>query len=467
VIVINGQIEINETMRTDGYTNIINKYNTEQDNSTAYRFQREGIIPDVELTSHYECNGLFAKIIDSPSEEAVKHGFELGIKEQKVIEAIENTFDNLNRDEAAATAIKWARLYGGSIIVMLIDDGGELTAPLNVKKIRKADELRVYERSIVNPDYTAMLYGRPQYYQVSSIYGYFVVHESRCLVFKNGTQPEQTANMQYRFWGIPEYLRISRELRECSTSHGHGVKLLERSVQAVYKMEGLSEMLDTEDGEDVVLKRLRVIDRARGILNSIAISSGEDYDFKTITFAGVEKIIETTCNMLSAVTSIPQTVLFGRSPAGMNATGKSDLENYYNLIERIMLRSNLKILTDIIIRAAIVQGEITEKPKYKIGFKPLWSLSETEQSDVEQKKAQTASSKRRLHSFMLKWVHSTRLKYGQDLQMMMLSKLRNCLTVWGKQSYGKTMRNKRKLHQHRRQSRKIFKKTCKTLTNVV
>lgn len=39
--------------------------------------------------------------------------------------------------------------------------------------------------------------------------------------------------------------------------------------------------------------------------------------------------------MLSALTNIPQTILFGRSPAGMNATGESDFENYYNFIERI------------------------------------------------------------------------------------------------------------------------------------
>lgn len=46
----------------------------------------------------------------------------------------------------------------------------------------------------------------------------------------------------------------------------------------------------------------------KGIINSIAIdANGEDYDYKTVTFSGVKDIIDATCNMLSAVTNIPQT----------------------------------------------------------------------------------------------------------------------------------------------------------------
>ena len=51
---------------------------------------------------------------------------------------------------------------------------------------------------------------------------------------------------------------------------------------------------------------------ARSILNSIAIDSdGEDYDFKTFSMAGVKDVLDSTCNMLSAVTEIPETILFG------------------------------------------------------------------------------------------------------------------------------------------------------------
>jgi phage-related protein (TIGR01555 family) len=385
------------TDRADGYVNVLNKYGTTSDNSTAYQYESGGSVPDSILTTHYEQDGLFSKIIDAPAEEAIKHGFELDGELPDAEELLNNTLDILDWEQKAATAVKWARLYGGAIIVMLINDGGGLDEPLNRKLIRGIDGIRVYERAIVQPDWTAALYGEPQSYNVSSISGYFTVHASRCLVFKNGVLPEHMMNAQYRFWGLPEYLRIKSELRECATAHGHGVKLLERSVQAIYSMDGLANLVTTESGEDEILKRLQVIDKARGILNSIAIDADkESYEFKTIPFSGVKDIIDTTCNMLSAVTNIPQTVLFGRSPAGMSATGQSDLENYYNLIERIqriMLYGNLKTLTDVIFRAALATGDLDEKPTAKIKFKPLWSLSETEQATVEQSRATTSQTK--------------------------------------------------------------------------
>lgn len=395
--------------REDGYVNLLNKYGTKQDNSEAYKFEREPVIPDMQLTGLYEGNGLFSKIIDTPAEEALKHGFDLNLKSDELNAFVEDALDDLEWEERAATAIKWARLYGGALIVMLIDDGRGLEEPVDWEHIRSIDELRVYERSIVQPDYDSLYqqdyggkgvgnrvskFGRPEYYYVSSIYGSFKVHESRCLVFRNGVLPERTSNATYLFWGMPEYVRIRRALRETVTAHTDSVKLLERSVQAIYSMKGLASLLTTDDGENQVLKRLQLVDTSRGLLNSIAIDSeGENYDFKTFQFSGVKDVIDATCNMLSALTNIPQTILFGRSPAGMNATGDSDFESYYNFVEkiqRLMLKRNLRTLLDVVFRAGIASGDVAEEPDYKLEFKPLWSLSDTEQATVDQTKAQTA-----------------------------------------------------------------------------
>lgn len=395
--------------REDGYVNLLNKYGTKQDNSEAYKFEREPVIPDMQLTGLYEGNGLFSKIIDTPAEEALKHGFDLNLKSNEMNAFVDEVLDDLEWDEKATTAIKWARLYGGALIVMLIDDGRGLEEPVDWEHIRSIDELRVYERSIVQPDYASLYqqdyggkgvgnrvskFGQPEYYYVSSIYGSFKVHESRCLVFRNGVLPEQTSNATYLFWGMPEYVRIRRALRETVTAHTDSVKLLERSVQAIYSMKGLASLLTTDDGENQVLKRLQLVDTSRGLLNSIAIDSeGEQYDFKTFQFSGVKDVIDATCNMLSALTNIPQTILFGRSPAGMNATGDSDFESYYNFVEkiqRLMLKRNLRTLLDVVFRAGIASGDVTEEPDYKLEFNPLWSLSDTEQATADQTKAQTA-----------------------------------------------------------------------------
>lgn len=399
-----------EQFRQDGYKNMLNKYGTKQDNSTSYEYEAEAFVDDMTLTKLYEGNGLFTKIISRPAEEAVKHGLDIDFGDDDIKDYVEERLEDLGWEEKFATAEKWARLYGGSIIVMLVDDGRGLEEPLNWNDVRSIEELRVFERSIVQPDYSNLYnfnffdtmnnnkpFAEPEYYQVFSMYGYFVVHRSRCLVFRNGRLPEHTTNAIYRYWGIPEYVKIRRALRECLTSHGYGVRLLERCVQAIYKFKNLSNLLATADGEDKAVQRLQIIDLARNILNTIAIDAdGEDYDFKQTSMSGVKDVIDTTCNMLSAVTDIPQTILFGRSPAGMNSTGESDMENYYNMVENIQkqnMKRNSGTVIDLVLIQGLREGKIPEKPRYKTKFAALWSSSDTEQANIEQTKASTEFTK--------------------------------------------------------------------------
>ena len=172
--------------------------------------------------------------------------------------------------------------------------------------------------------------------------------------------------------------------------------MIEKSVQPVYKQKNLQSTLATEGGDTAVLKRLNVIDQARGMLNSIAVDmDGEDYAFQTFQLSGTQEILESTYNLLSAVTCIPQTILFGRSPSGENATGESDLENYYNFVEGIqkrMLKKNIRTLLKAVTQAGVYDGSIEDPGTIKPTFKPLWSLSEAEQATVELTKAQRAQA---------------------------------------------------------------------------
>ena len=396
-------------VRKDGYKNLMNKYGTKDDSSEQYRFESDEPVTDIELTLNYEENGMFAKIIDIPADDAVSSGFSYGVTDTELENFINKSLEELNFEEVAATAIKWSRLYGGAIVVMIIDDGKELTEPVDWDAIRGIDELLVFERPLVTPDYNSIYtykaadkgrskFGMPEFYDVAPIYGgAFRVHESRCLLFKNGKLPMLSTKTEYRFFGTPEYARIHKALQETVTSHGNGVKLLDRAVQAIYKMKNLAELLSTEAGEDIVLKRLEIIDMARGILNSLCIDAdGEDYDFKTISFSGVKDVIDSACNMLSAVTQIPQTKLFGRSPAGENSTGEGDMENYYKFvgkIQKINLKKNLGTIIDIILISGRAKGKFEEVPEYELTFKALWSLSESEQASVDKTKAETELAK--------------------------------------------------------------------------
>lgn len=353
------------------------------------------VVPDYDLAEKYQYNGLFSKIIDRPAEEALKHGMKYNVGDPQLEEFLDDALDRLDWEDKATTAIRWARLFGGSIIVMLLDDGGGLEEPVNWQDVRSVEELLVYERAVVQPDPDTYRTGKATYFDVSSTYGgFFRVHRSRCLVFKNGSLPEFGAPQQYFYWGLPEYIRIKRDLSIVLKTHQNAANMIEKSVQPVYKMMGLQDTLATEGGDTAVLKRLNVIDQARGMLNSIAVDmDGEDYAFQTFQLSGTQEILESTYNLLSAVTCIPQTILFGRSPAGENATGESDLENYYNFVESIqkrMLKKNIRTLIKAIVQAGVYDGSIENPGNIKPTFKPLWSLSETEKATVELTKAQRA-----------------------------------------------------------------------------
>lgn len=398
--------------RADGFVNLMTKYGTSKDTSEQYKFAPEPQIPDNLLTMFYEGNGLFSKIIDAPADEAMKHGFTLeDVSDHKIIDFYQEAMEELDFEETAMTALKWARLYGGSIAVMLINDGRGLEEPLDWRNIKSIDDIRVYDRSIIQPDYVSMYsytpddpfrtrgsrLGLPERYQVFSKYGSFTVHDSRCLVFRNGILPEGASNSVYQFWGQPEYVRINKAIRDAEVAHGSAPKLLDRSVQAIYKMRDLSAELATEEGEERLLRRLQIIDMARGMMNSIAIDSeGEEYDFRTFQFSGVNDVIGASCNMLSAVTNIPQVILFGQKVGGLGNGDDTSMENWYSYVERIqrrMVKSNLRYLFSILFQAGLSTGEVDEVPKIKIKFNPLWSLSEAEQADLELKREQVKLAK--------------------------------------------------------------------------
>ena len=398
--------------RQDGFVNLLTNYGTSKDSSEHYQYESEDPVMDDELERFYEGNGLFARIIDLPAEEAVKHGFDITeLADGKTKDFLFECLDELDWEEKCMLGLKWARLFGGAIGVLLVNDGNGLEKPLEWDKIKSIDDIVIYDRSLVVPDYTSInkydpndpsgargsRLGYPETYMVTSRYGTFTVHETRCLIFQNGVLPERTTNSIYQMWGIPEYLRIHRAIKDVEVAHGMAPKMLDRSVQAIYKMSNLAMEMATEEGEANVLKRLQIIDVARGLLNSIVIDSeGEDYDFKSFSFSGVSDVINTTCNYLSAITNIPQTILFGRSPAGMNATGQGDLEGYYNYVERIqkrMVKSNLRYLLAIIAKAGLHTKEIDEIPPLKIEFNSLWSMSEQEKVALDLQKAQVEQTK--------------------------------------------------------------------------
>ena len=394
----------------DGYMNMLNKVGTPLDNSTAWHFKPETVIDDDSIADMYQSGGLFAKIVDRPAMDAVSKGLDLSDLGEELEKKVKQKLTALGWKKAMIKAEKWSRLFGGSIVVMIVNDGRGLDEPLDIDRVTKIEQLYVFERAVVTPDYTTLGYGfyyeedlqnkrfgEPSFYNVYSRYGSFKVHYTRCLVFREGDIPEYSMDEFYRDWGTPIYYRIKNALRQAVTSHDDAVKLLERSTLGIYSMKGLSDLLGTDEGENFVLERLHTIDVSRNIMNTIAIDAdGESYSYLTTSMSGVSDIIDRVYNLISGVTDIPQTILFGRSPAGMNSTGESDFENYYQLLTSIQ-ETNVTPATEtiikLILKELVTEDSKLEIPEYEVRFKPYKQLTEAEQADLESTKMSILKTK--------------------------------------------------------------------------
>ena len=92
------------------------------------------------------------------------------------------------------------------------------------------------------------------------------------------------------------------------------------------------------------------------------------------------------CHDLSGASRIPVTKLFGRSPAGMNATGESDLRNYYDYVDTLrenVLRPILERILPVLCMSA--WGAVPED--LDIIFPPLWMPTPRELAEIAEKKA--------------------------------------------------------------------------------
>lgn len=120
-----------------------------------------------------------------------------------------------------------------------------------------------------------------------------------------------------------------------------------------------------------------------------AIIDAKDVEFKqhSATFGSVPELIMTFLQILSAGSDIPATRFLGQAPGGLNATGESDLENYYNHIaawQRMKLMPRQLRIFDWL--GAHVWGYSSWKAKSRdleLYYPPLWNLDDIQKSQVD------------------------------------------------------------------------------------
>ena len=378
-------------IRDDGpYENVFLNVGNKGDRSAYTRAVTPRLLQYTELEGLYEGDGFARRIIDLPAEEMVRAGYDIeGVEDDGDVRA---ELENIQALEKLCDALRWSALYGGSIVVMLINDGGLLEEPLNVEAAKSLEQLRVYDRWQVTHhqkylDPNDMRFGKTQLYMVSPIEGSpYVVHESRCLVF-DGTPVPDRIRERNDGWGASKLQQCYDQLTRFGMSHYWANQLLERAQQAVHGIPELTNLLRSPGGEALVKKRVDLVDMTRSINNTIVIDAVETYDLKSTALSGVADIVDRLGLALSAVTGIPESLLFGRQQGGLNSTGKSDLENWYAKIGQDQNTILLPQLDKLVTVQLHVMGKYTDY--YLIKFHPLSVPSKKDTAETDYKRAQT------------------------------------------------------------------------------
>lgn len=380
----------------DGYVNAVIGYGTRSRDPRMHTSYAGRRVNDREYWQEYEdlftYNGLAQKIIKAPADEAVRAGFSLkdGETDIEQNDVVQSILEDLDFQQVFSTALCWDRLFGGGAVLLMLDDGGELSEPVNEKQLRRIESMKVYDAQDVNPlayceDPTDDRYGLPNVYTVINYNGAsFNVDASRLLIFDGGIVSNRRRR-ERNGWGGSIMEQVQDSLERYNTSHDFATLALERLSQSVTKFDGLADMLSTEFGEKQVEKRLQLIDMARGMMNTIALDKEDEYDLKNVTLAGIKDVLDEFEIALCAAADIPATVLFGRSPQGQNSTGESDFENYYNMIERIQQRKiKPQIYRLLHLMDCCSEYALNLPQDFTIDFAKLWNLSAKEQAETKQ-----------------------------------------------------------------------------------
>ena len=367
------------------------------------------------LAQMYEDNGILAKIVDMPAEDAAGTGFDLVGISPAAADFFTLELDRLAWEDAAADALRWQRLFFGSIIVPVVDDGQRLTDPLDPDRVRRVDSLHVFSAACARPNIDSQT-GAAESFTVQTPGSSFTVHSSRCLLFKSDpAPPEQAADDVTAFWGVGMFYRIKAALHDAALSSGAPARILSTMGQNVLKVENLSGILSTAEGSAALADRLALMDAVRGLCGTLMIDMSETYQTAPTPPALTETagIINSVWTALASVSGIPARVLAGgvvldsgsaiRAPFKKGADLSSQ-EQYQDLVRRVQvltLKKPLLRLLHILTRAGLHAGQLSRAEPLHIRFRPLYPPSPMEQAKNELKAAETELTRvRTLQTFV-------------------------------------------------------------------
>src|SRR5574337_193778 len=131
-------------VRGDGWMNVLTGLGIcGRDKKQYGSFRITNLFNRSELDQLYRSDGIVRLIIDLFAQEMVRQGWEI---EGDTNGGVVRKLEKLKVNEAMVNLCKWARLYGGGICIMGIDDGLPLDQPVDEDGLRDVQWLRVFDR---------------------------------------------------------------------------------------------------------------------------------------------------------------------------------------------------------------------------------------------------------------------------------------------------------------------------------
>ena len=346
-----------------------------------------------QLEASYRTDWIARKAIAIPAHDATRE-WRAWQAEQKQIELLEATEERLQLQLKLQMALVKARLYGGCCLLIGVD--GRMSSELDPETIKKdglkfihvlaPHELTIeeLEKDISNP-----YFGQPTFYRLqdgSKKYGDVEIHPSRMVRLIGLDAPDPMRNQG---WGDPLMSMISDAVNAAGTVAGSVATLISEAKLDVIKIPGLTEIFSTSAGTNRLIKRFTEANVAKSVINGLVMDAEEEWQRIGVQFQGIPEVLQMYLQIASGAADIPMTRFLGMSPGGLNATGDSDLVNYYDRIasdQELRLTPALEKLDKAVQRSAL--GKFDENIFYE--WRPLWQMSEEQKATIAKQKADSA-----------------------------------------------------------------------------
>ena len=378
----------------DGWGNIlagISKRTAKNKNTIV---ENPGLITDDELSSIWTGEGVGAKIVSTKPGDATREWISINGDEKNVLA---NALNKLDAKSKFNEALTWARLFGGSCILLGVQDGKELEEPFVNSKGSEVMWLKVYERprikAVLNSVITnskSPFYEEYEFWDLTRTDGIATrVHRSRLLMFKGIPIPRYSPNItsEIKFWGMSVIQQVYSNLTNFGGAYeGISNLLLEHSI-GVFKVEGLANLL-ASNKTDAIYNRLQAINDSKSMINGILIGENEDFRRDTAGLGGIPETLDLYMTIIAGVSDYPVTKLFGKSPAGMNATGEGDIRNYYDSVKAYQ-ENKIQNPISILVNVLNMNFSAVAKENLSISFNPIWNPSQKEITEMRKTQSDT------------------------------------------------------------------------------